>query len=1044
MNNGFSTPRKRLRVVLIASLAALAAVFVAVIASRRTDRVETAEPAPAGGELRRNNGADSGGDSPLAAGEAGFRNADSPADSSHSVPETDPAPAAWRVTVSGRAFDTAFGRGVGGIVVTGIADEAAQTTEEDGFFEVAAMAEPDGVGYLAISVPPGWIATGTDGEGRIAFEAERGETAARAFVALKRAAPLDGIVLLPDGTTPAAGAAVSVSMVRAETLRTETRVAGHATVSDERGVFRTSLYPAARNRIEARMDDMIAVETITTDESLEPVETVLVLQRSASVTGTVTTPGGAPAPGVRVLVLGTGRGGEAATARALTNEKGAYEVRGVTPGDVEVSLDVPPNSGFFAPDPVRLTLAGGQGPTDVDFVLSEGDAIEGYVYGRDSQPLEGATIAGPETLRLGANPWSPQYQPGWADAEPLRTDANGYFRVAGVPPWGTLPVLTVSHPEYISQTRRNLTMLDGVQRFRLTMESAVTLTALWEEDRSPVTFYAYRLLRAGWNDFQYETGHNSIDVFAADGRTEIADIEPGEYTAEVTVLRPDGSLSDLRDSVAFEIEAGGERQDLELLMSGGFFVSGVVLRMPDGAPVGNATVRFVPPSIDWRRPVFPSSDAFRIGSTTTEGDGSFEFVGVPPGRYTLVAEAGELRMKIARDFEVGTTPPPHQRLEVWDGAAILGYVTGPDGTPLAGTRTIHQEHGPNTDHWVSRESRTDADGFYNFVGVQGGSHFVTVSEPRLGLTDRRSVDVQLGEEARLDFDFSDGVTLTGTVRVNGHAPGSRQMSVYLAGADGSFSDLFNVEPDGRYAARVRPGLYNVLVQSGSVQGEGEEVAVSATPAVQTRDIDIDIVPADIVIEFPEGEEFQPGHVVIAPRDMKAKYRYIRHEAQQENRHLPEMLGGDYIASFTSEDGDWQGDSDWVALRLGADNVFFIQAERLPRTARIGGWTRDGLTLQFQPYRFDITSFASGAATYEVIVDYERGRHAVVIDRVALLENGRVVAEDVHEGWSGFDKIGTRYSLPFHDARSNAILTVEVTMRCDGGTDSEGSVYLRVR
>ncbi len=966
------------------------------------------------------------------------------AEATSSAAGKDSAAVVRPVTIPGRAFDNESGAGVADVVLTWGESASEAVSDASGFFTLVVPVKGEEPARITASPPPGWVVLNADPEGLAPVEIPADENETRLYVALAKAAPLKGVVLQPDGVTPTEGATVTVTAVRADSSRLITPVSSHSTVTDERGVFQTSLYPDAGNRIEARSGDLSAVDSIFADNSLEPKDIILILERTASVAGRVTAPTGDAAPGVTVLVATTGTKGETSTTTAVTDENGIYEARNVPPGDLEISASVPINSGYFSPEPIRLEIAEGQTRKDVDLVLSEGDVIEGYVFNRDEEPVEAATITGPETLRLGPNPWSPRFQPGWLDQESLQTDINGYFRITGIPPGQPLRELTVSHPDYVPETRRNVTMLDGLQHFHLTKDSSVTLTVLWKEDRTPVTYYAYRLLRPGWNDFQYETGHHAIDVFTETGSTEISDIRPGKYTAEVTVLGPDGSLSELRDSLQFEIAAGGETQELELLMSGGFFVTGTVVRMPEDASVGGVNVRFIPPSTDWRQPVVSSPGRFHFASTATNGSGFFEFAGVPPGRYTLVAETEELRMKVAHDFTVETTPPPPQRLEVWPGGVILGYVTSPDGEPLSRATILHQEHAPNMDRWVMDQRSTDADGFYSFVGVQSGVHFVTAMDDALDLSDRKKVEVKPGEEVRLDFDFSEGVTLTGIVRVNGQPPGSRPISVYLAGADGSFSDVFHVEPDGRYAARVRPGVYNVLVQSGSVQGEGQEVTVAATPSIQTRDIEIEIVSADIVIEYPEGTEFQPGHVVVAPRDMKAMYRYIRYQAYQENRHVPEMLGGEYIATFTSLDEDWQGDSDWVTLQPGGENLFHIEVERIPRSSRIGGWLKNELTLDFESYAYDASRFVDGAGTYEVVVNYERGRHAAVIDSVTLLQNGRPVARDTHHGWSGFDKIGTTYSLPLNEAPPNAIYTVEVTMRSDGGTDSEGSVYLRVR
>jgi hypothetical protein len=64
--------------------------------------------------------------------------------------------------------------------------------------------------------------------------------------------------------------------------------------------------------------------------------------------------------------------------------------------------------------------------------------------------------------------------------------------------------------------------------------------------------------------------------------------------------------------------------------------------------------------------------------------------------------------------------------------------------------------------------------------------------------------------------------------------------------------------------------------------------------------------------------------------------------------------------------------------------------------------------------------------------------------VVLLENDREVARDEHVGWTGSTDLGHVYRLHVGGILPGANYRLGVKMRCDGGTDSIGSVYLLKR
>jgi alpha-N-acetylglucosaminidase len=72
--------------------------------------------------------------------------------------------------------------------------------------------------------------------------------------------------------------------------------------------------------------------------------------------------------------------------------------------------------------------------------------------------------------------------------------------------------------------------------------------------------------------------------------------------------------------------------------------------------------------------------------------------------------------------------------------------------------------------------------------------------------------------------------------------------------------------------------------------------------------------------------------------------------------------------------------------------------------------------------------------------YEAGGNALEIQSVAIKNNGKTIAEDRHAGWTGNDDRDNIYTLHCHETAVAGALTLIVTARGAGGTDSNGSIY----
>lgn len=954
--------------------------------------------------------------------------APTPAPRPQLVAEPTPASASRQVRVAGRAFDGDQGSGVAGVRVT--CGLSAALSDNQGFVELSVGEAGGALPPVQVAAPPGWIPAATGIEGTLLQDLRADGDDARLFVELQRAPTASGALRLADGS-PASGASIEISATRRveapDGLRTIAST--HALEAAADGSFAASLYPQARNRIVVRHGNALAAQTVVAHAAPSAHAIDFRLQEGAFVSGRVESPWGSPVGGIALAIVADDGNGSAQTVEAVSGIEGDFAAGPLLPGHVEITASIPASLSLFASEPTTLRLAEGERRDGVVVQLAAGDFVDGIVVDEEGRPVEGASIV----------PRFSNVRSATALGESVASGVDGRFRVMGLMPGMPLASLEVSHPGFVPETRRNLAMLDGEQRIVLRRASAATLRATWAEDGSPVPYYAWRLLRIGADGDDRDTGRHMQEVESPDGTTVLETLAPGKYRAEVAVLGPDGAPSDLRESAAFEVKTPGEAVAVEVAVRGGAFVEGIVVRVPEGTPVEDAVVEFLPPRRDADAEAAP--DAFRIAATTTDAAGRFEFAGVPSGHYALVARAGELRMAgPAEDLAVGGSDPAPLRIDVAPGAVVKGTVRGRDGSPLAGVRMFHAERAAGGDGLAERETLTDRDGFYSFTGLAPGMHTVRAWQRRLAVNDRRELDLAAGEERVLDFDFAGLVTLTGRVTIGGEAPGTRAPSVYLAAADGARSPLFDIAPDGAYRVETPPGVFNIVLRSDGTSGEGEQVVVPAAPELQTRDFDIGAAPAEIMVFFPDGAPFAAGTVTIAPRTMAARAPTIRLRMDGERRHVPSLMEGEYLATFASDDGAWRGDSDWISVQRGADIAFAIEARPAAGDSVAGAWMREDVTLAWRTWSWDVSQAVERPGLFEVSVRHERGRDGIVVDRATLFVNGRPVAEDAHRAWTGDDgHLGNAFRLRAPERPAGAVVTVELRIKGDGGTDSGGEV-----
>lgn len=740
--------------------------------------------------------------------------------------------------------------------------------------------------------------------------------------------------------------------------------------------------------------------------------------------GRVTDNDGEPVEGIEVTFQQNTRDDPATPLSAITDKDGVYTIAGASGMSITVSARTPPGFPVSLVQAKTMHVENSPDPLVVDFRLDLGGSIDGIVLNEDGRPIEGAVIS---RGGLGMRETS---------------DAEGHFILRYIPERGGVQV-TVSHPDYQSETRPNVTLFDGTQTFVLSRSNDLVLKVTWGFDGSPVQQFAYRLLRQHVTGQFRDIDRKEVAVNSPQGTVTLLNVESGQWRAEVTVLAPDGSPTDIRGAHEFELTAG-MKGEIPVVITAGRRITGTVMMDEPRIAVPRALVKFLAPSRGFGQPPDPAP-VFNIPDVYTNYTGGFAVEGVPPGRYSLTAEQEPLLTLKPIDIDVAyKEDPPPLTITMSSGGRIYGKVieSAAGGAVLGYALSISRQN-PNADGWSYASATVNADGTYESPGLPVGTHYLWLSRNGQSLTSRL-VDLGPGEKKEVNFDLTGHINVIGRITSNGQPVASRsgEERYHFASPDSGPGPGLQVAVDGRYATTLSPGTYFFFNGGSQIQ----KIEVLPSPPQQTFDFDIGSADVDIVLVFPSDADFAPGNLVLSPPERALRYNFYRQQMAQDRKRLPNVPPGQWQATFTTRDGAWIGASDWIEVKRGEENVVVLEVKRVAETIRIGGWAPGEISnTEYTTLSFPLPS-ADFASSTELSITclYQRGRHAVSLNGVRLVSGGRTIAEDMHSGWTGADHWNNVYRLRGFAASALPSATVQVDLKGDGGNDTAGSVYLTIR
>lgn len=354
------------------------------------------------------------------------------------------------------------------------------------------------------------------------------------------------------------------------------------------------------------------------------------------------------------------------------------------------------------------------------------------------------------------------------------------------------PTLLASHPNYLPVTRNAVDVSDG-QLLVLTMArgGAQVTGSVLDAEGGPV---AGAELRATDTRGQLL----ALGASGADGAFRL-DVVPG--TTRI-LARADGYSEELR---GIEAPLAG----LTILLTAGSSVTGRVIAEDTGVPVGNVLVTLR------REDGLPSVER----PTRSLPDGTFQIVGLRPGRYSVSAVAEHLRSD-PQWLEFGLARAPEPIEIVVRAAAQVSGVVQLGSKPCAdGLVTLE---GP-----LVRAAQAEADGSVTFDAVPPGQYQVSISCE--GAREIDTLEVGREDVTRL-WNLDSGARVTGVALSSQGKPlPDVQVNVNPIGPPDARRQTYCVtDQQGEFACSgLAPGDYEVLLAAMPARTDSVHVQVSS-------------------------------------------------------------------------------------------------------------------------------------------------------------------------------------------------------------------------
>lgn len=540
------------------------------------------------------------------------------------------------------------------------------------------------------------------------------------------------------------------------------------------------------------------------------------LGAGGAVKGTVTESGGGPIAGARITVTGQGRDwmSMGMEPEAESDRSGAFEVKGIAPGSVQVAATHPD---FARSEAVTAEVDPAKAPADVRIVMSEGGRVEGSVRRRDGAPLPAALVS------VGS---------GFGFAGPRETGAatgaDGRFHIENVRAGrASLTILfgATTPAGMDSMTRRDIEVREGETTNVDVVLREILISGHVTRSGAPAAGLRIEAMGQGRTFGRMPAGappaapsgpQRMTAVTREDGGYEMIVDEPG--TIRLSVTSTDGRLrlpmrtAEVPDADAFTLD----------LAYAGVPVAGIVIDKETEAPIGFASV--------FARKKAGEGPA---GGGTSGADGRFQ-IELEPGDYVLGAGSRESDYGDAElAVSIGDSGLADVRLALPKGLGISGKVTDQAGRGVA---SIEVNAVPPEDKSAWGSSQSLGDGSFKVTGLNEGSYTVVAQSSTGGFALRpgiaagsRNVTLVLQPGGRLVVTArdADGQPLAGAWPIVTNVSGLRVGSMGMPSRP--------TDAQGTTEMDAPAGDLTVSVRKGKLRGTGRvSLSVGDTAAVTVK------------------------------------------------------------------------------------------------------------------------------------------------------------------------------------------------------------------
>jgi len=808
-----------------------------------------------------------------------------------------PAPA----RLEGRFVEAESGRAVGGVVLYRLIDEVLARERAyklevgaDGAFAFTAFVPADAAGY-EVRVPVKWA----DGffplpndkqpdnvrveQETLSFMAVRpGETRTGIDVALGPGGKLEGVVIEPDGTTPATDTPVFVRGSRHFT----------STTTNNEGRFFIDVPSGIDVRLEAATQRGIGELRLRTAEVNQPAR--VLLQPYGTLSGDLKDSEGNPLGEVVVAVQRSGpdryKDSLLFTEKGMTRGDGTWKIDNVAPGAISLIPEFSNAAGFGPPTPLEVQLEAGAELTDLHLVVEPGDYVEGLVVdAATDKPIAGATIF--TNLR----------------EVTASSDAEGRFKLMGIPYNQALDQVTATAEGYTEEVRRNVSIYDKEVIFRLQPRTTLEIAGV-DPAGLPLNSYRVRLLQFR-DDAPGGNGQLIRESTVSGGATYKAGPQPvGLYRAEVVELTSGGAAG-RSGAEDFELKAGGASPRVVTVRVGDELrLVGTVVQGADKAPVPGATIELLnPPANLQEGPAGPNARGYLA---TADGAGRFTIGPLPTGTYQLKAESRGVGSPVASVTLTKDTQPVE--LVVESRPTLYGALRGPDGEPVR-RATLFIMDATGT---PAGPSQTARDGQYELALPAAGSWQVVFNQDDTPNVMTRTVTLTAGQRQQLDIDFSTRVKLAGRLLVNGGTAPSGTAAL-LRSTNGEEALAVPRDSAGNFEVELSPGDYDVLYSSGQLTAPTfERLRVEASPARQQRDINLRMGSLDLVVVAADERTIR-GNLTLELANPRGGAVVVQRRitVDRVSMRFLRLPAGAY-RGVLDRDGEVVSSSDWIEVPAG--------------------------------------------------------------------------------------------------------------------------------